>query len=731
MAETGAGLVGLGDELCRETRADRSQRIPPPVRPPGRGHDPRRHGPLARPRGDASSGSKSPSCPGDTGSSAPTTSPARTTWPSSVRTYPSWRSSRVSYARRARPPPGGHRSGQTLEAWLRDGSGFPYSRRSPSCEWEAFSSGPGRCPRRQRVVGDPDRAFAPRRDVVEGPSTGRIPRNTCYPEPQGALAAFDYDKLVIRCATQWPFHVRDCVAVGPGREARGGHRPSDALWASPWTEGSGIPRCSPAMPPLRPSSAGSPPASSCPGTRISGSPPRRPDPSVSLRAGLDASGDPYGPRRPDRAQYRGVRPPGRGAARTGLLRRSQDPWPSRTSESEGYAVRTNTLPLGRVFRDGGRPYPLRGGEPGQAGSPGTGMRIPWNGGPATSSGRDRPSLTGERPATETSFEEISSSARGIQRFRAESTAATNSSASGDPPPAARKSPGNRHRLRVPGPTARPSQPWPPTSFTVETHPEQGPVPGDLHQRDRGGRGHPIHLALHRRRHPGRYPPGKVSISEVDHGYGARLRPVHAVPQHSGGQPPGRAELRRPFEARRFRSPLPICLPGRTPRPGVPCAGRTGAVRGYPFESLSCCGAVVELELDPWSMEPRVLGVWLCVDGGRDRLRAVRPRARCPHFHHGRPRASASGNGYPCDGRPRVRRTGYREYGLLSLAEAPPVEIEFLPWSRCEILSEGIGELPFLCIPAAFAAAAAQASDLGADQPSLRPPEDLVPGMDGL
>jgi len=39
------------------------------------------------------------------------------------------------------------------------------------------------------------------------------PQDHYYPEPQGAAAAFDYDKMMVYASTQWPFNVRDEVAA--------------------------------------------------------------------------------------------------------------------------------------------------------------------------------------------------------------------------------------------------------------------------------------------------------------------------------------------------------------------------------------------------------------------------------------------------------------------------------------------------------------------------------------
>ena len=220
------------------------------------------------------------------------------------------------------------------------------------------------------------------------------------------------------------------------------------------------------------------------------------------------------------------------------------------------------------------------------------------------------------------------------------------------------------------------------------------------------------------------PEGSISISEVD---------TSEVPD-SGPSMLSRnvAVVNRLIErscvairSRRFRSPLPIASRA-VHRSRNTLRWEGGTVRGYPFESLSCCGAVVELELNPWSLEPCILGVWLCVDGGK---------IASERFARGTLASSTLAALGHCvreylpleDG--RVPADGYRGYGLLSLAEAPPIEIEFLPWNDTDAL-KGIGELPYLCVPAAFAAAAAQASDSGGNRLPFDS-EEFLTGMDGV
>ena len=66
--------------------------------------------------------------------------------------------------------------------------------------------------RREVVIGAPDRAFDDAFQIVEGEYT------TCAQEyrvsdPPGALVAFEGERVVVSCPTQWPFHVRNVVAA--------------------------------------------------------------------------------------------------------------------------------------------------------------------------------------------------------------------------------------------------------------------------------------------------------------------------------------------------------------------------------------------------------------------------------------------------------------------------------------------------------------------------------------
>lgn len=80
----------------------------------------------------------------------------------------------------------------------------------PVFAWETFSSSQV-IAKKVVSVGEPDQAFGSAARIVSGRyKTGS--GEHYYSETMGALAFFDYDKMAVYCATQWPFHVRDSVA---------------------------------------------------------------------------------------------------------------------------------------------------------------------------------------------------------------------------------------------------------------------------------------------------------------------------------------------------------------------------------------------------------------------------------------------------------------------------------------------------------------------------------------
>lgn len=156
---------------------------------------------------------------------------------------------------------------------------------------------------------------------------------------------------------------------------------------------------------------------------------------------------------------------------------------------------------------------------------------------------------------------------------------------------------------------------------------------------------------------------------------------------------------------RFRDPLPITVkrfakPEKAPG-WVPDRKIDPAVFARPGVGAS----VVEIEIDPVSLQPLVRGIWLAVDGGK--ILSQR-RAR---------RSLKTGIiqalGWTCREQIRYEEGKipsriYRGCGLLTPAEISPIYVDFV-WNETAG-PKGIGELPFCCVPAAYVQAVSQAMD---------------------
>ncbi|MFZ2636554.1 MAG: xanthine dehydrogenase family protein [Rectinemataceae bacterium] len=106
----------------------------------------------------------------------------------------------------------------------------------PFLQWESFASSQVLAKRIARQ-GDPEKAFATAARIDKGSyRNGSIEH--FYSEPMGAAAWWDYDKMAVLCGTQWPYHVRDSVAIALGcdpadisvRPARLGLHLDGKLW---------------------------------------------------------------------------------------------------------------------------------------------------------------------------------------------------------------------------------------------------------------------------------------------------------------------------------------------------------------------------------------------------------------------------------------------------------------------------------------------------------------------
>jgi CO/xanthine dehydrogenase Mo-binding subunit len=154
---------------------------------------------------------------------------------------------------------------------------------------------------------------------------------------------------------------------------------------------------------------------------------------------------------------------------------------------------------------------------------------------------------------------------------------------------------------------------------------------------------------------------------------------------------------------RFRDPLPITVK-RSYRAARTLGWDGPRMEGTPFSLFSWGASVVEVEIDPIIYEPTVRGVWLCVDGGRI-LSERRARASLENgtIHAlgwaGREHLDPVGGAFPA--------SGSFNYDIAAPAKAPPIQVDFI-WNDSSA-AKGVGEIPFACVPAAFAQAVSQAT----------------------
>jgi CO/xanthine dehydrogenase Mo-binding subunit len=162
---------------------------------------------------------------------------------------------------------------------------------------------------------------------------------------------------------------------------------------------------------------------------------------------------------------------------------------------------------------------------------------------------------------------------------------------------------------------------------------------------------------------------------------------------------------------RFRDPLPITV-RRSCRPAKNAEG-AGSFPPPPGKSLDpgslahlgWGAAVVEVEIDLVEYTPRIRGAWLGIDGGRI-LSEKRARR---NLHASAVQAlgwSSREQLQYTDG--IITAESFDHYGIPKPLDIPPIHIDFI-WNDSEE-PKGIGELPFNCIPAAYLQAVSQAMD---------------------
>ena len=174
-----------------------------------------------------------------------------------------------------------------------------------------------------------------------------------------------------------------------------------------------------------------------------------------------------------------------------------------------------------------------------------------------------------------------------------------------------------------------------------------------------------------------------------------------------------------IQKQRFRSPLPIEA-RRSYRPPRSASWNSQTLSGNPFPNSSVATAVVEISVDPVSFETRVDDVWISVDAGRivDEDQAKRSLEMSIYqalewatheqvrFTHG-----------------AVDRRSYISYRNSNDPPLPGIHITLLPAAQRAPL--GVGSLPFNCLPAALAAAVSQATGRYMDRIPTNP--ELIHG----
>jgi CO/xanthine dehydrogenase Mo-binding subunit len=159
--------------------------------------------------------------------------------------------------------------------------------------------------------------------------------------------------------------------------------------------------------------------------------------------------------------------------------------------------------------------------------------------------------------------------------------------------------------------------------------------------------------------------------------------------------------------RRAKDPLPITV-RKTARPQIPQNLEErfpkGVLDSGSYIRLGWASSVVEVEFDPIGYLPRIRGVWMCVDGGKilseDKARKNLKTSIIQALGWAyREQISYVDGQIPDD--------QFENFDIPGISEIPPIVIDFINSNSEE--PKGIGDLPFCCIPAAFVQAVSQAA----------------------
>jgi len=570
-----------------------------------------------------------------------------------------------------------------------------YESEEPFVNWESFSSEQVAA-KRVAISGDPELAFSIAGSVHEETYTSGAIEHY-YSEPQGAVAAYDYDKIAVWCATQWPYHVRDSVALAIGcraqevsvRPTRLGIHLDGKLWYP------SLLACQAAVASI---ACGRPAKIILTREEDFRYSPKRARSSVSIRSALGPSGEltaldvriainvgAYGPLAEEILSQAVLSCSGAYACPNIRI--------------EAYAVITNTPPMG-AFGGLGASHSLFAIE-----AHANRMAQATGEDPADWKSRNvlhkgSLLLTGEplkeEPPYEALLARVSAASDYRRKYAGYELVRKRRSGRSDGP---LRGIGLALAYQGAGPFLSVEAS---NSYTVEATLDKDLLVRILTSAAGGAGGV---MEVWRRSAADILGVGieKVSVASPDtdqvpdSGPSTLSRNVSVVNRL----------VERACESvqkRRFRDPLPLTARSvyRVPKP-IKWEG--GQVSGAPFDTVAWACAVVELELDAWTLEPRMLGVWLCVDGGK----VVAPDRAASSLRSSVADALGACLVERFDPSADAEGSAYFRYGLLPMQKLPPISIEFLEPSGREAV-KGIGELPFDTVPAAFLSALAQAAD---------------------
>jgi CO/xanthine dehydrogenase Mo-binding subunit len=159
---------------------------------------------------------------------------------------------------------------------------------------------------------------------------------------------------------------------------------------------------------------------------------------------------------------------------------------------------------------------------------------------------------------------------------------------------------------------------------------------------------------------------------------------------------------RAIQKRRFRERLPMTARAQARLSSRDPEGQAARGKSTRFEASSWCGTAVELEIDPYTGEPLPLAVWMVVDAGR---------IQRPGIARSTLRSSVISALRLCTGLAFDPEGGGKDQYLRSVDPAfpglPYIVVEFIESERSG-QTRGLGELPFITVPAAFYSALTQA-----------------------